>query len=411
MGDSERKFVLVESEDEDGEDAISSHPQQHKSAASSSPIVLPSKQPAPGRYFAEAKSSSISNNSVGPSPQKRPIAGPSSEQDENKRPNPPPAKKCVYDMLDSSSDGEEVAQSKKFKSPLADKASAPAELGVSEVRKSIIEAFDFCYSIPVSSLNKAMCQKHGISIDYRTAPCRIPNHKHGSLSKYLQCFNDIVEIKSHKTAYILLADRNRIVRRRKLAYTQSRNDSTFNACCEALLTTLFPIRTTLPMEDLQFVFKLVYGSTLEDILGASLKKFLNRSKTPNVRLTGNDPTEYSVIIIPLRDPSYQEWTTASVHERIHREEAAITGEAGAGPADTILSINVASMEVFKNIPKIQELQDTLAIADLNIPKFVLNSRPSASLQEFIHSPVWRYACQNNNFDDGPTFFIGATASE
>lgn len=311
----------------------------------------------------------------------------------------------IYDELESSD--EMLAPSKKFKSPFATTQSKPSENAFDVLKKKIVEMFEDGYVVPVASVNAAVCQRHGMMFNYKTAECGIPKHKHKNLSRYLQCCRDIVELKTFKQAYVFLntPTGNELIQRRITAYMVPRSDPSFMVFMEALCTSLFPIRLTVPLSDLVEIFNAVYKSDLvKHAEKRTPQAFFDDLKSPNVLVLNNNG-EYSVVVTPLHSTSYKEWCGSLVHEKVFAKESKILRSGEQKAPEATVRVNVASGNVFPEARCLESIEQLLKIADMNIPKYVQEITNAAVPEEILYGPLWQFLRHNINFDDKPAFFL------
>lgn len=321
----------------------------------------------------------------------------------------PATKSDYYDNMLGSSEDEIEMPSKKFKSPLTQQPVTNIISNNTEqfssIKQKIIDSFDGAMVIPVSSFNIAMSQKHGSSINYKTAPCKIPKHKHANLSKYLACCRDFIEIKNFRGNYIFLSTNliREQMKKRKLAFLVSKKDPRFWLYFEALCTAICPIKVTIPVDDFCELFRLVYNIKIDQVCGMAPLAALNKILSLNIRVLNNNGI-YSVVVTPLQAISLDNFdkTSADIFKDILKINDGIIN--GYQITNASVDVVIKSREAFFiSDSENNSFEKLLKIADFNIPKSLQHICAEEIDLEF--SLLWKYLKSNINFDDKNTFYF------
>lgn len=285
----------------------------------------------------------------------------------------------------------------KFRSIL-ENGSRPEQNDLYErTQSNIIAAFEEACVVPLGLFKNMLCNKHGVGIDYKKTLCKIKNHKHSSLSKLLGCYRNILQLKVLRLTYaVLLTSRAKEqATQRESAYILQPNDPMFKLGIEMLLTSLFPIKANIPIEDLIELAKHVYKrlGSVEQLN----KAFLVRMRSPNLAVLQYQES-CSVTVTPLSSDGYKKWCVESHHEKLLGIERRISGGEKITISGVVSSL---SSKIFGD----ESNADILRIADLNIPKFIL--QPAHGLYDDSQpgTPLWMYIHHSVNFDDKNTFYF------
>jgi hypothetical protein len=177
--------------------------------------------------------------------------------------------------------------------------------------------------------------------------------------------------------------------------------------CEALLCLIFPVKTTLVLDDFIEIFKLIYRNPLSILFinnnsnnskdgnnnssgNAAAASFINCLNSPNLILVKKNEI-YNLTVSPLRSEDFREWRDSSEHKKVFEIETRILQQGnGVGSGDNAalkssLSLQDSSVDLMENLIK---------IAGLNIPRGVQNKIDKKL--EFGH--MWEYLKANLNFE-------------
>lgn len=311
------------------------------------------------------------------------------------------ARRTVYDHLDSSDEGDLVA-SKRFRSSL-EPGEDPGKDAFGSLKRRMVQAFGSGCVVPVACFGAAMCENSGGMFNFRTAACNIRRHTHSSLSKFLGCCGEILDVKTLRTAYVFLttAEANDLKQKRMSSFLVPRADPMFPYYIEALAVGIFPIRTTVSLSDFQDIFELVYGKNFERLVGACASSFIPKINSPNLQVSRNNDV-LSVTVSPMHTACYREFVSSEIHEKIYRIEDRILNGADPGEGLADFTLNVASGEVFGDCGTAK----LMGIADMNIPKLVQEVSADTVPDGVLYTPLWRFLRHSVNFDDKTAFFLG-----
>ncbi|KAL6120694.1 hypothetical protein NUSPORA_02536 [Nucleospora cyclopteri] len=316
-----------------------------------------------------------------------------------------------YEIDDSS---DQLLPRKKFKTPFnSTKDSQSIEKHISSfslMKERIINAFNGNPLLPISSINTAMMHKYGQGFNYKTQPCEIFKHKHGSLKKFLLCCKSFLEIKTFRNCYVYLRtpQMHDIAHKRILTFLVPHSHSKFIYFIETLICNIFSVKVTIPFDDLSFIFYDVYAKKLETILSQPIKKFLLNIKSPNIQLLHSN-MNWTVTVIPPSDEAYKHWFDQNIYDEINRLER------GGLSGNDISSdhINVSAGQVLlhdwnkkkkSKTSNDRKLLDLLRIADMNVPKAIQNITADSMDDNLNYSNMWKYLRENVNFDNERVFF-------
>lgn len=260
-----------------------------------------------------------------------------------------------YEFSDSSDD-----LSCTFKSPFEKTPVQPK----SDIRASIALAFNDYPALSMETFQTAYCLRNGAMFDYRTESCPIPRHPHGNLSKFLRCFDDLLELWQGRKLFLLCRTQHSkgLAARRFRAFFKKRDDPLFRVGCETLLTTILGCPTTLVLEDFVDLFKAVYGSPMTVLGGSSPAEFISALQSPNLVLVKKGSL-YNLTVLPLRSSEFVESFGREAHRHVQEAEEALLqgtpklsreGEAGC-------------MFFTAEEPAVAEL---LCLAERNVPRLV-----------------------------------------
>lgn len=302
---------------------------------------------------------------------------------------PNPKKTRTYDFSDSE---DQEVQSKHFKSPLI--INQPVDL-LSDIKSKLNSAFDDCPVISIDTFRTAYCSKNSVMFDYHTTPCPIPHHPHGTLSKFLSCFHEILELKSLRKIYIL----NKTPKILAMAsarfnlFLKKENDPLHKLYVEALLTSIFAAKVTLLIEDFIDLFEIIYKNPISVLCKTcTIHQFINSLNSPNLILVKKNNI-YNLTVTPLRCEFYTEWQSVENHKKVMDTELYILN------GRKIRNEEKPKVLIFKDCCS----ANLLEIASCNVPNSVqlkvLNEVPEL---KFDYS--WIYLNSNINFGSVKTFF-------
>ncbi|KAI4291863.1 hypothetical protein PAPHI01_1137 [Pancytospora philotis] len=308
--------------------------------------------------------------------------------------------RSIYDELESSDDMQVICATAK-KIPAAGPKAAPAAPTFQEIKDGIVRAFGTGHVLPVAGAHGALAAA-GSGFDYRTAPCKIPRHPHSNLTKFFACCKDIAEIKTLSVPYLVLRTpaAEHLEKKRKHAYFVPPSDPAFNYFTEALIVNMFAVKSRVPLDDFTKLFRHIYGREFGEVVKASPSRWLDELSSPNIRLTDSKGV-CAVTFVPGHSYEYTRWQPDDIAGRIASIEGNFDGGAIASAAAGAVS-NVALSQVFPAADgRVLEL---MRIADLNVPKHVLESTADCLPESLDYSPLWRVLRHSVNFDDQRTFF-------
>lgn len=293
------------------------------------------------------------------------------------------------------SDSEEHITSTRFKSPLQI-ATTTSNDQLFQIKSKLISAFDDYPVISMDNFRIAFCAKNGIMFDYTKYPCPIPHHPHGNLSKFLNCFHELLELKTLRKLYILNKTQRigNLSKARISAYIKPEDDPLYLLCSEALLTSILTTKTTLQLDDFVDLFTLVYKNPIK-ILCKSLPphQFINNLRSPNLILVKKGEI-YNLTVTPLRCESYVEWQPNNYHRKIIEIEQSILN------GKEITDEFKGQFLVFEDrVPS-----NLMAIANCNVPR-ILQIKITDDLKDLNYEGAWIYLNSNLNFGNTKAFFI------
>ncbi|ELA40889.1 uncharacterized protein VICG_02069 [Vittaforma corneae ATCC 50505] len=301
---------------------------------------------------------------------------------------------------------ESVELVSKFNSPFEVKKKVGGFTS-SDVRNRINEAYSKRPIIPIDSFHTAFCEVHGKAINIDTAPCPIPKHRHPTLSKYLRCYEDVVELKLINKMYAInkTEEVKSICQRRFSSYFLKFDDPLFKVSLEALCVNMFSTKVTLSFGDFIELFKTVYSNSFQHVFKSdSPQEYLCNLKSPNIILVKKNDL-CTITLCPTHHSSFVEWESPAFHRRIEEIESSIAGCRKTEKVSRLCA--VSSFDFFKNHGFSKECMhkvlDILSIADLNIPRKV-QKRSTFSALEIEFNDLWRFVQENINFDDKRTYF-------
>lgn len=301
---------------------------------------------------------------------------------------------------------ESVEFVNKFKSPFEVQNRAACSTPA-DIRNRIDEAYSKRPVIPIDSFHAVFCEVHGKAINIDTAPCPVPKHKHPTLSKYLRCYEDIVELRLVHKMYAInkTEGMKNICQRRLSSYSLKPINPLFKASLEALCVNIFSTKVTLFFGDFIELFKIVYWNSFESIFKCgSPQEYLCNLRSPNIILVKKNNL-YTITLCPTHHSSFVEWLDPLFHRKIEEIEHDIVE---SGKAKAIFSpCAVSSLGFFERQGLSKEcmhkVSDVLSIADLNVPRKV-QKRSNFNISGVGFGDLWKYMCENVNFDDKRTYF-------
>jgi hypothetical protein len=273
--------------------------------------------------------------------------------------------------------------------------------GLGKIKAQIVEAFSEGLVIPISQMHNAFCRTHGAMFDYRKTPCKKFRHPHPTLSKFLRCCEDIVEIKNLQLPYLLkrTSDVPLRIEKQLLVHLKSQMHSkALSYHIELLAVNMFGIRSTLPLLDFLELFRLVYKTSFESLSSAPPAEAINELiRSPNFFAKMNNG-QIAVTVVPSFDEAYAEYGDPTFHN------LAITAErtcADAPVADGF--VDVPSSGIFKDTG----IDLLLRIADCNIPRSLqmpFTGYDHEALKSVEMKHAWCYVQQAINLDDRRAFY-------
>ncbi|ORD93426.1 hypothetical protein ECANGB1_2265 [Enterospora canceri] len=321
-------------------------------------------------------------------------------------------KRLVFDYSDDDSLSSEFYEVKTGPKSLAERLSAAGSTShqakFAELRERMISAFGEHPVLPISSLNMALCKKHGIGFDWKTYPCEIYRHKHGTLKKFLFCCK-FLKVVTFRTTYLILItpEMTQLCQKRILTYAVPPSHPKFRFYAELLLTSIFAIRVTVPYEDFYDIFKAVYFRELEGFLGMKLKKFIAMYKSPNIQLLQARDSQ-SVTVVPFGDESYTNYTNVNVYDEIVKMERNIEkvhvhkNETDVSVLDVLgmkkKPVGESNQGGWKDSLS-DKMKQLVCIADMNIPKRIQVQSNLKVDKEREYDDLWKYLVVGVNTDN------------
>jgi hypothetical protein len=142
---------------------------------------------------------------------------------------------------------------------------------------------------------------------------------------------------------------------------------------------MFPAKSTMPFNELGFVFQDVYGISLEGIIpNTTPVKFISEVlRSPNLRLN-NTERILNITCVPTDDPEYQYYGNTQLLDAVHKIETDILTKQQSynikedpsvlQPIKSEFNIPVSSADVFQI--RDPDLIALLERADLNVPRIL-----------------------------------------
>ncbi|TBT97944.1 hypothetical protein CWI37_1985p0010 [Hamiltosporidium tvaerminnensis] len=311
-----------------------------------------------------------------------------------------------------------------------------------DILGKILDVFKYGIVIQTSSISNEMCKMHGQMFNYKNSPCQVGRHPHGNLSKYFSCCKNSFTILNLKSSYIKRIDQeaDSLIKKRKsfhlkdVSFTEE-NSKFMIFHLECLIVNIFCCKTTLSLDDLQEVFKNVYGFTLESVCGQRVEIFINQIlSSPNLYVTKSE-RGVSVTCIPTFNEEYKDFGNSEYFLKVQEIEQSISlgnsvvtsvslqieekptkqntvisqpsRDTGISKKDLMahkkINVPVSSLSIF---PKYKKFTEMLNFADKNVPrslqirKFVCDS---ATLYKDMEtsgvSDAWVYLYESLALDD------------
>lgn len=349
----------------------------------------------------EPPASSVNAPAQPPSPS-NPHNSPTQQAGTDK-PAPPTAKACI-DFSDSDETGTLTASTKKnaMHSPL--EPPAPTLTRAQQVmgtQRLITAAFNGGNVIPINLFTAALCHARGHAINPKTTLCPTHGHYHPTLTRLLECFRDTVRVVTHSQGYAVSTTPEALE-------TLSLREQTFLFCSgdrfyllglEMLITSLFPIRVCLSLDDLVKLLKELYPRLAAQT--TNLAETIQRARLPNANAFVDKKGVPAVAISPPGQRAYRMWRPTEEHRHMEALEDRIRRIRSPGQAVKATD-GVSCAQIFKAGEF--KPQSIARVVDLNIPKLVQIKQNSNEMQRNCLSPVWPVVCTSVNFDEKAVFF-------
>lgn len=295
----------------------------------------------------------------------------------------------AYD--DISTESVEIVT--KFKTPFKEAKKKDNKLTASLMKDKINAAFSNKPVIPIDCFHTAFCEVHGKGINLESAPCHLPKHVHPTISKYLRCFSDLVDLKMLNKLYVINISNEMLkyTERRFLSYSNDLNKLNIEALC----VNLFSTKITLFFSDFLEIFKTIYKNPIETIIkNNNPQEYLCNLRSPNIIIVKKN-NNYSMTICPIFHSSYVEWEDPEKHRKIYEIENRISENKKSEVVVSSLC-NISSYQI------LNKEKDLLNIADLNIPRKI---QIQCNLKEPVEfNDLWMYLQVNVNFNGQRGFF-------
>ncbi|EPR79612.1 hypothetical protein SLOPH_710 [Spraguea lophii 42_110] len=244
------------------------------------------------------------------------------------------------------------------------------------VRDKILTSYKKAVICPLNNMNTMICEEHGSMFDYKTAKCRVGGfHGHKTLTKYLNCCDDLVTILTFSQPYALKNGYKAkdLIEKRTSAHIKHQFPGCLNYHVEILLVNLFPLKVTLPVKDMEQIFFSVYGYKFNSIIGP-IEKIINDMKSPNlfISVTGK---QRMVTCIPTQSLDYSDFGDINLFTKVHELENCILKDSKSIFKEESVPINKKNIiipynEVLGDVDK--KLEGLFTSFDLNIPRYVQN---------------------------------------
>ncbi|KCZ82461.1 hypothetical protein H312_00119, partial [Anncaliia algerae PRA339] len=243
-----------------------------------------------------------------------------------------------------------------------------------EVREIIINSFQQGIICPSSSFGNASSEIYGSSFDFRQANCKNGSHPHGNFIKFMECCNDIVEIKRFGSVpYVKRKDFDSVSiseKRQRFHYSFMGSDE-FDYHIELMIVNMFPTKVTIEYPELLSVFEDVYKKSLKTFFPEEPKNYLGKMKSENLRIIYNNQ-RVSVTLVPSWNKEYKKFGNVHIFSKVQDEYFKLFSNL-ASITEKIpdkVYLNKIDANYLKMMKSIFSNDECIELAALNIPKLV-----------------------------------------